>query len=327
MIATEPAGPCAVCGGTAFALHASGFDFELETCRNRWDYQVCRSCSHIQLDPRPAPDTFAVIYPPTYYSYNMREKLSPIAIAGKAFLDRRKFRGFLKFLPRRARSYLDIGCGDFKYLELMEREGIAPGRLYGLEMDDAVVARAREKGYQVFKERAEAAVSIPDASIDVISMFHVIEHVADPGAVLASMGRWLAPGGIVVIETPNVAALDARLFARRFWGGYHIPRHWHLFAANGITRLLEQHGFRVKAIRYQTGHSFWLYSLHHAIRYNSVLPNAWIARLFDPLHNLPMLILATLFDKLRAFLGFRTSAMLVIAERADFHADQPTLSA
>ncbi len=322
LIGTEPAGACAVCDGAAFSPRASGFDFELQTCRNRWEFLQCDSCGHVQLDPRPAAEELGTIYPPTYYSYNMTEKLSPIAIAGKNFLDRRKFRAFLKFLPRPARTYLDIGCGDFKYLDLMAAEGIAADQLYGLELDETVVARARAKGYQVFRERAEEASSIPAAHIDVATMFHVIEHVADPGAVLASVRRWLSPGGILVLETPNISALDARLFRRRFWGGYHIPRHWHLFSREGIGRVLAQHGFRLKAIQYQTGHSFWLYSFHNAIAFNNLCPSARIARLFDPLTSLPMLILATLFDKICAFLGLQTSAMLVIAERADLHADQ-----
>ncbi|HEU0162379.1 MAG TPA: class I SAM-dependent methyltransferase [Rhizomicrobium sp.] len=321
LIATEPAGACMVCGGNRSVPKASGFDFELETCRNRWTFQSCMACGHVQLDPRPAPQTLETIYPPTYYSYAMRDTLSPVAIAGKAFLDRAKFRGFLRLLRRPARSYMDIGCGDFKYLDLMHREGLAPENLYGLELDEAAVSRARKKGYQAFHARAETATGIPRGAIDVATMFHVIEHVADPGAVLHSVSRWLSPDGILVIETPNVAALDAQLFARRYWGGYHIPRHWHLFTPEGITRLLEQNGFRVRAIRYQTGHSFWLYSLHHAIRYNPILPSAMLSRLFDPLRSLPMLVLVTALDKLRALLGMRTSAMLVIAERATPDAD------
>lgn len=317
LIETEPAGPCAVCGERHFLAFATGFDFEMETCRNRWDFLICGNCRHLQLDPRPTARALKTIYPPTYYSYSMSEKLNPLAVAGKAALDRAKFRRFLRLLPHPETSYLDVGFGDLKYLDLMHRRGIAPHRIYGLELDETAVLRAREKGYQAFQERAETTTSIPQGAIDVVTMFHVIEHVADPGAVLRGVARWLSHDGILVIETPNTSALDAKLFSRRYWGGYHIPRHWHLFNAAGITRLLEQNGLRVKKIRYQTGHSFWLYSLHHAIRYNPILPNATLARFFDPLQSLPLLVLATAFDKLRAFLGCRTSAMLVIAERAD----------
>ena len=315
LIATEPVGVCAVCNAEDFVLQADGFDFELETCRNHWQFWRCTRCDHIQLDPRPTSETLQTIYPPHYYSYAMQKKISAIALAGKAMLDRWKFRNFLAFLGRKPNSYLDIGCGDLKYLDVMRGQGIAPCNLYGLELDAAVVERARACGYSVFQERAETAASIPADAIDVVTMFHVIEHVADPGAVLRSVARWLTPDGILVIETPNTAAQDARLFRRRYWGGYHIPRHWHLFTPEGLARLLSQTGFQPVATHYQTGHSFWLYSFHHLLRYNSVLPMPRLARLFDPLHSLFLLAGATAWDKLRALLGWKTSAMLVIARR------------
>ena len=315
-IATEPAGPCAVCHGRTFAAYADGFDFELQTCRNHWHFARCTDCGHVQLDPRPIAQALPVIYPPHYYSYAMEESVGAIAMAGKTALDRAKFRDFLKYLPRPATSYLDIGCGDIKYLKLMQRYGIKPEWIYGLELDDAVVAKGRALGFQLFNERAETSKSIPENAIDLITMFHVIEHVADPAIVLDGASRRLSEDGILVIETPNTDAWDARLFLRRYWGGYHIPRHWHLFTPKGITRLLEDRGFHVLSIRYQTGHSFWLYSFHHALRYNRIMPSARLARLFDPLHSLPLLIVATLWDKLRAFLGYKTSAMLIIARRS-----------
>ena len=62
-----------------------------------------------------------------------------------------------------------------------------------------------------------------------------------------------------------------------------------------------------------TAHSFWLFSIHHWLRYNCVTPSPILARLFDPARSLPLLVLATAFDKVRAALGFRTSAMMFVA--------------
>jgi 2-polyprenyl-3-methyl-5-hydroxy-6-metoxy-1,4-benzoquinol methylase len=70
-----------------------------------------------------------------------------------------------------------------------------------------------------------------------VIIFQVIEHVSDPAAVLRALARVLAPGGVLVVETPNVESLDARIFRRRYWGGYHFPRHWNLFSKETITRL------------------------------------------------------------------------------------------
>lgn len=314
-IACEPVGICLVCGHDAFATIASGRDYEMETCANLWQFRQCTACDHVQLDPRPAPSTLPVIYPPTYYSYDMEKSVGRIALAGKAWLDRRKFARILGFLGRKPDAYLDIGCGDMKYLDLMHTAGVPAERLYGLELDERVVAKAKERGYRVSAERAETATAIPDHAIDLATMFHVIEHVADPGSVIRKIAGWLAPGGVLALETPNFDSLDARLFRSGYWGGYHIPRHWHLFSPRSLTTLLENNGFAVEAVTYQTGHSFWLYSLHHAIRYNRVLPMPRLARLFDPLRSLPLLVLATAFDTVRARLGCKTSAMLFVARK------------
>jgi SAM-dependent methyltransferase len=314
-IATEPVGICLVCGASAFSTIARGRDYELQTCINLWEFRLCGECGHVQLDPRPATAALPVIYPPHYYAYDMEKSVGRVALAGKAFLDRQKFARILGFLGREPAAYLDIGCGDLKYLDLMRASRVPPNQLYGLELDERVVARAQERGYRVYAERVEVATSIPTGAVDLTTMFHVIEHVADPGAVIRKIAGWLTPGGVLALETPNFDSLDARIFRSQYWGGYHIPRHWHIFSRRSLTILLERNGFQVEAVSYQTGHSFWLYSLHHAIRYNRMLPMPRLAKVFDPLKSLPMLVLVTAFDTVRAKIGFKTSAMLFIARR------------
>jgi SAM-dependent methyltransferase len=145
-------------------------------------------------------------------------------------------------------------------------------------------------------------------------MFHVIEHVDDPAAVVKKVASWLAPGGVFALETPNLNSYDARLFKPSYWGGYHIPRHWNLFTPDSLFELLRRAGLEPCKVLYQTGHSFWLYSFHHTLRYGK-RPRPRLARWFDPLRSLPALALFTGFDKLRAALGCRTSAMLVLARK------------
>jgi SAM-dependent methyltransferase len=316
-IATEKVDRCVVCGGISFDTVAKGYDLDLLTCRNQWQFRQCLGCKHVQLDPRPAIDTLSVIYPSHYYSYNMEKNVGCIALAGKAALDRLKFQWLFRILGHRPRSYLDIGCGDGKYLDLLHDLGVHGSQLYGLELDHRAVETSRARGYQVFNERVEVAHSIPDSAAEMTTMFHVIEHVADPSAVIARVHRWLRPSGILALETPNLDANDSRLFRKRYWGSYHAPRHWHLFNEGSLRSLLERNGFMVEAIRYQTGRSFWLYSLHHTLRYYRTFPIATIARAFDPMKSLPMQVLATGFDLLRARLGAPTSAIMIVARRLE----------
>ncbi|HYV96384.1 MAG TPA: class I SAM-dependent methyltransferase, partial [Gemmatimonadaceae bacterium] len=179
-------------------------------------------------------------------------------------------------------------------------------------LDAQAVARLVADGFDVRCERAEDAAFAPH-SLDLVTMFHVLEHVDAPDRVLSRIAGWMSADGLLAVETPNVDALDRRIFANHFWGGYHIPRHWHLFSAGTLARALKNAGLEPVATLYQTGHSFWMYSLHHWLRYE----RGWngLANRFDPFANVVPLAAFTAFDKLRAAFGARTSAMLMLARR------------
>jgi SAM-dependent methyltransferase len=314
VIAQTVVGNCVLCGEGDLQPYASGYDYELRTCLNDWHFKQCSNCNHIQLDPRPAIEELNIIYPVNYYSYEMSEKLSTVAVMGKALLDRLKFRQILRFLDNDPSSYLDIGCGDGRYLYLIERsQGVPRSKIYGLELSEDTSSKLRDEGFEVFCERVEACNSIPLGTISLATMFHVIEHVADPRTVVAKISSWLAPGGTLAVETPNLDALDARLFKKTYWGGYHIPRHWHLFHRKTLEKLMRDHGIEPVHVAYQTGHSFWMYSLHHIVRYKLRMP--FLSKFFDPMKGLVFLIVFTGLDKLRAAIGLKTSSILVVGRK------------
>lgn len=315
-VEVERVDTCPVCGSASFLEFTVGFDYELLTCKNPWRFVKCDRCTHLWLHPRPAISALPVIYPKTYYAYNYEKQINSLAVRGKELLDGMKMRTILRHLSRPPGSYLDVGCGDGRFLRAMERKGVPRNRNYGLELDENVVKPLQKQGFAVWCERVEDCETIPKASVDLITMFHVIEHVDQPTAVIRKLADWLSPGGIVALETPNVDSLDARLFKNRYWGGYHFPRHWNLFSPPTLTRLLGDAGLTVVATLYQTGHSFWMYSLHHRLRYGR-RPKRSLARLFNPFRSLPFLVLFTAFDRLRAMAGFRTSAVLVLARKDD----------
>ena len=314
-IAVERVEACPLCDARESAPFAEGFDYELRTCRNRWRFVRCLGCDHVWLDPRPAVSALGTIYPSTYYAYDYGRRIHPLAVRAKGWLDDRKLDVILRRLGRAPRSYLDVGCGDGRFLLAMERRGVPRERLFGLELDGTLVDRLRRQGYQVSRARVEDAVPGDEAGLDLVTMFHVVEHLDRPVAVVRKLAGWLAPGGLLALETPNRASLDARLFRRTYWGGYHFPRHWQLFTTDGALTLLRRAGLEPVGVAYQTGHSFWLYAFHHALRYRYRLPR--LAARFDPIGTLLPLAIVTGFDKFRAAMGFRTSAVMVIGRRPE----------
>lgn len=314
VIPSEPVPRCDLCGGTTHAPFASGRDYESRTCRNEWTFVRCAACGHVWLHPRPAVSTLPVIYPSDYYAYQYESTIPWVARKGKELLDRRKLGGILRAITRPVEGFVDIGCGTGRYLHAMAARRVPRDRIHGLELDADVVRALNAEGFRAHHARVEDCTDIAPGSIDLATMFHVIEHVDAPSRVISRIAEWMAPGGVLAIETPNLDALDARRFRDRWWGGYHFPRHWHLYTPETLQRALREHGFEPFAVRYQTGHSFWMYSYHHEVRYGGE-GRPRLARWFNPLHSTVPLAAFTAFDLLRGMLGARTSAMLVLARR------------
>lgn len=313
LIATEEVETCDQCGSAQFTEFTSGRDYEIRTCKNEWTFVQCTDCALVRLHPRPAVSTLSVIYPPTYYAYQY-ESIPWIARAAKAMLDRRKLNRILKSLDRPVRTYADIGCGTGRYLHAMHATGVPKQNIHGLELDAAVIAKLKAEGFQAHHDRVETCTAIAPRSLDLATMFHVIEHVDSPSTVIGRVAEWMAPSGVLAMETPNLDSMDAHRFKDRWWGGYHFPRHWTLFTPETLQAMLRAHGFEPFAVRYQTGHSFWMYSYHHLLRYGPK-PRPALAERFDPLKNVVPLAGFTAWDLLRGALGARTSAMLVLARR------------
>lgn len=98
---------------------------------------------------------------------------------------------------------LDLGCGRGEWLELLGEQGFAP---FGVDLDDGMLAACRERGLQVELTDALSALrATPDASVAMVSAFHLVEHIPF-GMVQDLIGearRALLPGGLLVMETPN----------------------------------------------------------------------------------------------------------------------------
>jgi SAM-dependent methyltransferase len=89
--------------------------------------------------------------------------------------------------------------------------------------------------------------SIPDASADVITLWHVLEHVHGLLEFGKHLKRILAPGGICVIAVPNVASFDCRVYGKD-WHGYELPRHLYHFTADTLSRFANISGFTVSKL-------------------------------------------------------------------------------
>jgi SAM-dependent methyltransferase len=150
------------------------------------------------------------------------------------------------------------------------------------------------------------------ARVDLFVLNQVIEHVPYPDRLLSMLRDGLKPGGHLLIETPDTNGLDARLFSRRHWGGYHTPRHMVLFNQQNLRALVEQSGLEVVHTARLASPAFWIQSLHH-YALESRLPSlsTWCT-----LRNVPMMMAASAFDLARAPLAPTSNQRLVARKPA-----------
>jgi 2-polyprenyl-3-methyl-5-hydroxy-6-metoxy-1,4-benzoquinol methylase len=142
-------------------------------------------------------------------------------------------------LPRTGGRLLDVGCAAGYFLTVMQQRG---WQVEGVEPSRTIARFGRERFGVTIHEGTLDTIKLPPASYDLITLWDVIEHVPDPTNLLLQVRRLLAPGGVVLLETQNVASLTARVLGRRWHHYKHAEHLWH-FSPQTIDLLLQKTGF------------------------------------------------------------------------------------
>ncbi|MCX6355702.1 MAG: class I SAM-dependent methyltransferase [Candidatus Aureabacteria bacterium] len=300
--------PCPLCGATAYEPWARGPDFEHYTSHDEFTFVRCRHCGLLYLNPRPELSELHRIYPPHYRSYHFEKPVMTFKV--RSFLERYKVRLLNRLLPDKA-DIVDVGCGGPGFLERLRRHGRPGWRLWGNDINPEILAELEKRGFLPLPGRFEE-LDRPAGSFDAIFFKQVLEHFESPRTALVQAARLLRQNGIVVIETPNIDAWDARLFKKRYWSGYHIPRHWTLFDPRTIERLAGEAGLRIETISFLSSPCFWVESLHHIL-----IDKGWPPLLYNRFtHRNPLaLAFASFLDTLQKLFSGKTSNMRVILRK------------
>lgn len=157
--------------------------------------------------------------------------------------------------------YLDVGCGSGAWLGLARALG---WRVAGIEVNAAAAQKARRFTDEIHVGDVLEA-PFATARFDVVTAFHVLEHVVDPVAVVRRMFDWLAPGGLLIVEVPNAGGLGAALFGRA-WCGLELPRHLSHFTPHTLERTVQNAGGRVVWCWHQAKPRYYLWSLSTFLR-------------------------------------------------------------
>lgn len=155
---------------------------------------------------------------------------------------------------------LDVGCASGKYLRQM---GAVGWRLAGIESDGEAANKARGIGAEVYTGDPVDA-PFPDGGFDLVTAFHSLEHMPDPLGALTRMIRWLAPGGLAIVEVPNAAGLGASMFGR-YWSGFDLPRHLVHFTPATLGAMVERAGGVMARVEHKSRARYFVRSVRHRL--------------------------------------------------------------
>ena len=303
MIHKPATGPCLACGSAETRHWATARDVEYASVPDSFDYVQCNGCGALSI-VNPPVDRLGAIYPANYYSFSGNGR-SPVE-AVKQWLDKRQFARLFGAIKGDSLSALDVGGGNGWLLSLARTVEPRLADTMVVDLDGAAEAAARAAGHDFHLGPVEGLQT--DKRFDVIFMLNLIEHVADPEAVLMAMRGLLKPGGRIFVKTPNHDALDARLFRHSSWGGLHAPRHWVIFTPESFTACATRAGLAVESLSLTQGAPFWAVSVLERLgRAGLVKTGADRPMVAHPLFG-PLTAAFAAFDMVRAPFS-RTSQM------------------
>ncbi len=265
----------------------------------------CRSCQMIFTNPRPDADSIGQFYPADYRPHRRPRKMRQATdkpslfgrITGRSVPERD---GTLPWVGQG--RLLDFGCGGGGYLKRMAELG---WQVTGLDAAVGAVREVQEKlGLRAIVGTLPHADLTP-CSFDVVTMWHSLEHVHQPLAILREAHSLLVPGGKLVVACPNIESWAFHTFGPS-WFGLDLPRHLNHFTPSTLRDMLAAGGFRVEELRL-IRHSDWLRSSAKlAVRQGTAAP--WQ----KPLRWKPLAKLAAWLTYVRG----SSDCLMAVAERS-----------
>lgn len=286
---------CPVCRSAETALFSRAFDrLQIEQGKE-YEVHQCRSCLFGWTLPEADESRLSDLYPPTYLGDT--ERIVGEFLSGKLRgtsswrMEVEKVHLVERFCA--GGKILDVGCGEGKFLWALDQER---WDRHGVELNAAIVETvgSRVPGISIATGSLDAE-ELPLGSFDMITFWHVLEHVPRPQAALERVFELLRPGGTVIISLPNIASHQARWFRSDWYAFTDVPRHLHHFSPGSLRLLLEASGlqyqerlFFSKAVNFHC----WKHSARSWVGSGSSRSLRYLA-LKPMLHALPLLERAT----------------------------------
>jgi 2-polyprenyl-3-methyl-5-hydroxy-6-metoxy-1,4-benzoquinol methylase len=199
----------------------------------------CAACGLTLTTPQPGAIEIADYYPRGYYGDSTQRRFPRIVESIQQALYGHRVRQVESLRGGRPGRVLDVGCGRGVLLQEFRRRG---WDVQGTELSDQAATYAREVLRLPVETGSLDTIGFPANHFDAITLWHVLEHVTDPQAVLMEANRILKPGGVLLVSVPNFGSCEARLF-RDKWFHLDVPRHVTHLTKGRLQEALAATGF------------------------------------------------------------------------------------
>jgi 2-polyprenyl-3-methyl-5-hydroxy-6-metoxy-1,4-benzoquinol methylase len=241
---------CPVCGSTHFKNFLVCQDHT--TSHEKFNLSSCSRCNFVFTNPRPSASSIGSYYKSdTYISHTGSRKglLNLTYHWVRTYTLRWKVRLLKEY--KQTGSLLDYGCGTGEFLSASQKSGFL---VSGVEPSE----EARRKAETLIGHTLNRDISeLVNKKFDIITLWHVLEHITDLKEKLNHLKELLKEQGIICIAVPNRESYDAA-FYKEHWAGYDVPRHLSHFSRENMAMLLHEMNFSLLAIKPMKLDSFYV---------------------------------------------------------------------
>lgn len=223
----------------------------------------------LETTPQPSANTLSEYYKSEDYISHTDSKRNWFEkayhfVRGMAL--KRKLK-LINSFPVSGKTILDVGCGTGDFLQTAKNNS---WNVYGIEPNEKARAIANSKTKnQVFD--TNTLQEFESGTFDVITLWHVLEHLPNLETEIQNLNRLLKPEGRLVIAVPNFKSYDAKHY-NAFWAAYDVPRHlWH-FSQTSISKLFSKHNLEIEKTLPMTFDAFYVSLLSEQYKSGSKNP-------------------------------------------------------
>lgn len=232
---------CIVCGSTQYSPFLTCKDYTVS--KENFTIVSCNDCGFKFTNPRPEDSVLGNYYKAEEYISHTNTKkglVNKLYHLVRTRTLKKKLNLVHSYVSRG--TILDYGCGTGMFLNVCKNAG---WESYGMEPDDEARKIASAANLNLFSDKSRINTYITDKKFNVITLWHVLEHVTDMDETLSFFKNRLDKNGVLIIAVPNHVSFDAKHYGE-YWAAYDVPRHLHHFEKKTIQQLVENKGFRLR---------------------------------------------------------------------------------